>query len=193
WPLYILAYGSAIAAMILVFDDLPTLIGVVTFNAGLAILSVWVFRDARWWYPATVLLPAAASLLLIQLQWADLHNFGWSTITLGGIYLFGAWLLTKRQLTQYAPPLLIMSFLFTGAGLLPSLDNTWGILIGFGMATAVYTTMSIWKRQPILLFISAGLATIAYGAAMSLIDIDYDFIGLAMWPGILLVLLTAVY
>ncbi|MCP5098200.1 MAG: hypothetical protein GY943_21840, partial [Chloroflexi bacterium] len=46
WPLYILAYGSAIAAMILVFDDLPTLIGVVTFNAGLAILSVWVFRDA---------------------------------------------------------------------------------------------------------------------------------------------------
>ncbi|MCP5099317.1 MAG: hypothetical protein GY943_27505, partial [Chloroflexi bacterium] len=47
--------------------------------------------------------------------------------------------------------------------------------------------------QPILLFISAGLATIAYGAAMSLIDIDYDFIGLAMWPGILLVLLTAVY
>jgi hypothetical protein len=192
WPLYWLTYGTAIAAMILVFNDLPTLIIAVMFNAGLAVLSVWVFRDPRWWYPATVLLPAATSLILIQLDWDKTIYFGWVYVALGGLFLLGSWVLTHQYLDSYANPLLIMSFLVTGAGVLPSFSSELGIVVGFTGAAIIYTAMAVWKRQPILLFVSAGLTSFAYGTVIYLLKIDLYYVGLAMWPGIGLLLWTAV-
>ncbi len=45
----------------------PVLIGALLFDTALAVLSVWLFREPRWWYPSAVTFPLAGAFLLAEL------------------------------------------------------------------------------------------------------------------------------
>lgn len=185
WPFYVLAYGTAVVAMILVGDTRPVLIVVLFFNTALAVLSVWLFREPIWWYPAALLLPFGLALQMQELGVFNLRNLGWLLIGLGAVYLLGAWLLSRQHQSQFAFPLLVMSATLTLFGLLFASDETIGVAIGFAGGAAVFAAMAIWKRWPILLFWVSFLIVVAYGASLFEWEPAWGWVALSMWPGIL--------
>lgn len=193
WPLYALAYGTALVGMMLVQENQPVLIGVLLFNAALAAFSVWVFQEPLWWYPATLLLPSAGVYLLRELDLFSLQNVGWMMIALGGVYLFGAWALTRLEQARFGTPLLIMSAVFGVFGLVPSEDTTLGIVVGFGGAAVLFAVMAFWKRWPALLWWVCLLYAIAFLNSFDLYTIEDWWISLVIWLGLLPLLAFAVW
>lgn len=192
WPLYLAAYSTAVGATMLVaaVDDRPILISVLLFDTALAVLSVWLFREPTWWYSATLTLPSAAVLFLQQVG-VPAERHGWALVALGGLYLWGAQQLRRRDLRRYETPLIAMMFVLVVLGL-PASSLDWaGALVGYGLAAAVYATAAVWLRQPIVLSLAVALAFVTYWAAARLLGMAWSDGGLAAWPGIALALWLA--
>lgn len=191
WPLYLVAYGTAVVAMLLVSPDRPALIGVLLFNTALAALSARIFREPAWIFPAAVLFPMALGLIQMEWGWDREHFFGWMLEGTAAVYLALAWLLEKFKLRWYAMPLLWMMGLLVIAGLPPSLATTTGALVGFGLGALVYALTAVWQRWAWLFHVAVGITVVPYWAAVDLLNVRLDDYGLAAWPGIVLALLLA--
>jgi hypothetical protein len=191
WPFYLVAYSCAMAAMGLAANDLGTLTAVLFLNTGVAALSVWLFREPLWWYPATVLLPAGVWALLAQNESSELRYYGWSLMILAGLYLAGAWALRRWGLRRYETPLLAMSFVLVAAGLLPSSGGKIDAFVGYGLAVVVLTAAAVWLRRPFIFSFAVGLSIAPYWVAVSWLDVSTASAGLLAWPGIVAALWLA--
>lgn len=190
-PFYIMAYGTAVVGTLLVIGDRPVLIGALLFDTGLAVLSVWLFREPRWWYPATVTLPLAGAFLLTEMGIYREFVYGWLYISLSGLYLALAWLLTRRGLAVYTPPLLVMLFVWSVMGLVLSDQTMEGMFVGYGLAAGIWVATAVWQRWPVVYHLAVGLTVVAYLAALDLLRVREVMLGLALWPGILAALALA--
>ncbi|HRQ37140.1 MAG TPA: hypothetical protein PLD25_04395 [Chloroflexota bacterium] len=190
-PFYIMAYGTAVVGTLLVMGDWPVLIGALLFDTGLAVLSVWLFREPRWWYPGAVTLPLAGTFLLAELRIYDAFAYGWLFIGLSGLYLALAWLLTRRNLAAHAPPLLVMMFVWSMIGLVLSDETTGGMFVGYGLAACIWTATAVWQRWPLVYHLAVALIVVSYLAALDLLGIRDENVGLVLWPGILAALALA--
>jgi hypothetical protein len=191
WPFYILAYATAVGGTLLVTDDRPVLIAALLFDTGLAVLSVWLFREWRWWYPATLTLPLAGMLLLAELGVIDDYVYGWLLVSMGGLYLALAGLLTGRGLAAYTSPLLEMMFFWTLISLGLSDQTAWGMFVGYGLAAGIWMITAVWRRWPVLYHLAVGLVVVCYLTALQLWGVSGSNWGLALWPGILAALALA--
>lgn len=191
WPLYLVAYGTAVIALLLVLPDRPALIGVLLFNTSLAALSAWIFDEPAWLYPAAVLFPIALAVIQTEIRWDQYHFFGWMLEAVAASYLAVAWLLQRFELRRYAMPLLVMMGLLVPLGLPISILDTTGALISFSMGALVYAIAAGWQRWPIMFHAAVGIAIVPYWAAVNLLQVPVRDYGLAAWPGIAVALLLA--
>ncbi|MBX3058480.1 MAG: hypothetical protein KF770_18610 [Anaerolineae bacterium] len=190
-PFYIMAYGTAVVGTLLVAGDRPVLIGALLFDTGLAVLSVWLFREPRWWYPGTVTFPLAGAFLLSELGVYQDYAAGWLFISLSGFYLVLAWLLVRRSLAVYAPPLLVMLFVWSIIGLVLSDETRMGQFVGYGLAAGIWAATAVWQRWPVVHHLAVALTAVSYLAALDLLGVREVALGLALWPGILAALALA--
>ncbi len=190
-PFYVLAYGTAVVGTLLVAESRPVLIGALLFDAGLAVLSVWLFRTPVWWYPGTVALPLAAALLLAEWGVTAGYAFGWLLIGIGGLYTVLAWVLTRRALAAYTPPLLLMMVFWTVFGLVLASETQFGAFVGYSLAALVLGATAVWWRWPAAFHLAVGLAVVPYITGWQLAGVAGVTLGLALWPGILLALALA--
>jgi hypothetical protein len=191
-PLYLVAYGTAVAGTVLLVHQRPALILALVFDAVVAGISAWTFQEPRWLYPAVALLPAALVLTLIE--WGvPADRRGWGLIGLGGVYLFVTWLLRQPwvALHRYATPILAAALVLIALGLPPSSQDRLGAGVGYGVAAGLYALAAVWLRQPLLFTVAVGLAMVPYGAVVSKLGVAQIDYGLAMWPGIVAALLAA--
>lgn len=190
-PFYIMAYGTAVVGTLLVIGDRPVLIGALLFDTVLAVLSVWLFREPRWWYPGTVMLPLAGAFLLAELGIYDEFAYGWLFIGLSGLYLALAALLSRRNLAVYTSPLLVMMFVWSIMGLVFSDETRLGMFVGYGLAACIWVVTAVWQRWPVVYHLAVALTVVAYLAALDLLGAHEITFGLALWPGILAALALA--
>ncbi|GIK57155.1 MAG: hypothetical protein HND44_20515 [Chloroflexi bacterium] len=190
-PFYIMAYGTAVVGTLLVAGDRPVLIGALLFDTALAVLSVWLFREPRWWYPGAVTFPLAGAFLLSELGVYQDYAAGWLFIGLSGLYLALAWLLVRRSLAVYAPPLLVMLFVWSIIGLILSDETRMGQFVGYGLAACIWAATAVWQRWPVVYHVAVAFTAISYLAALDLLGVRNEYVGLALWPGILAALALA--
>jgi hypothetical protein len=190
-PFYIMAYGTAVVGTLLVMGDRPVLIGALLFDTGLAVLSVWLFREPRWWYPGTVTLPLAGAFMLAQLGIYDEFAYGWLFISLSAAYLIVAGLLTRRGLAVYAPPLLVMLFVWSIIGLVLSDETRLGMFVGYGLAAGIWAATAVWQRWPVVYHLAVGMTAVCYVTGWLLFGARDEGLGAALWPGILAALVLA--
>ncbi len=191
-PFYVTAYATAVIALPLVSENLPVLAGALFFNSGIALLSVLLFRQPLWFYPATMFLPMSAFVLLLHNN-AEGHYYGWAFAGAAALYLATARLLRHFQLRRYEMPLLVMMFAMIAIALpFSSFDRT-GALVGYGIAAVTLTYAAVWLRKPLIFSMAVTLAIVPYWTAVSLLDISFENAGLAAWPGILSVLLLGTW
>ncbi|MBN1484767.1 MAG: hypothetical protein JXA37_08605 [Chloroflexia bacterium] len=199
-PLYLLSYGAALVATALLAHQRPALTIALLLDTVLAALSAWTFREPLWVYPASATLPAA--LLLALAEWdVPAYGRGWALIGLGGLFLGTSWLLRRRPADQesssgsgparYATPLLAAAFLLIALGLPLSGQERLGAIVGYGAAALLYGLAAVWLQQPLLLSPAAGLAAVPYVTALLELGVPEELYGLALWPGLALVLLLA--
>ncbi|MCZ7669373.1 MAG: hypothetical protein M5U34_20445 [Chloroflexi bacterium] len=193
WPFYVVAYTTALAAIILAVEETAVLSLILFLNVGVAVLSVWLFREPLWWYPAAVMLPMAGWALLVELRFRDLRWYGWTLIAAAALYLAGAWLLRRRGLRRYETPLIVMMFVMLAVGLSLCITERLDAFVGFGAAVVVLTVAAVWLRRPLVLSLGVALAAVPYGVALSWLNVAEADIGLAMWPGIVAAFALAVY
>ncbi|MCI0727489.1 MAG: hypothetical protein L0332_12310, partial [Chloroflexi bacterium] len=208
-PLYLIAYGTAIAGTMLVAHDRPALIGALLFDAVVAFISTWTFREPLWLYPATAALPAALLLALAEAN-VPASRHGWALIALGGLYQGVAWVFRRGlsasavglanrmlalpgrvEMARYGTPFLVAAFALVAMGLPPSGQDRLGAQVGYGAAALLYAVSAAWLRQPILLTPAAGLAVGPYWLVVLDLGIGRADYGLALWPGIGAALLVA--
>jgi hypothetical protein len=198
-PLYLLAYGTAVAGTLVVAHDRPVLIGALLFDTLLAGVSAWTFRSPWWIYPGAATLPVALTLALAEWNVAE-KRYGWPLIALAGVYLLIGWLLRnpparlerwREELCRYAPPLVVASLVLALAGLVPSSLDRVGALVGYAMAAVLYTLAAVGLQWPVLLFPATGLAAVSYWMAVLELRVPPADYGLALWPGIVALLLLA--
>ncbi|MCL4265730.1 MAG: hypothetical protein KJ069_21130 [Anaerolineae bacterium] len=190
-PFYIMAYGTAVVGTLLVTGDRPVLIGALLFDTALAVLSVWLFREPRWWYPGAVTFPLAGAFLLAELGIYDEFAYGWLFISLSGLYLALAGLLTRRGLAVYTPPLLVMLFVWSIIGLVLSNETRMGTFVGYGLAACIWAATAVWQRWPVVYHLAVAFTAVSYLVALDLMGAREVTVGLALWPGILAALVLA--
>ncbi|MCB8982310.1 MAG: hypothetical protein H6659_00635 [Ardenticatenaceae bacterium] len=191
WPFYLAAYSAALAALGLAVGDLGTLTAVLFLNSAVAVLSVWLFREPLWWYPATFLLPGAVWGVLGQIQGNELRHYGWSLMMLAGGYLAGAWALRRKDQHRYAKPLLVMTFVLVTSGLPLCSAGKADAFVGYGMAVMVLTAAALWLRRPFIFSFAVALSAVPYWVAVSWLDNSGEYAGLLAWPGIVAALWLA--
>lgn len=192
WPFYMTAYAVATFAMLMTPENTAVTTLLLFLNTGVAIFSVWFFRISVWWYPATILLPLAIWSLLDTLQIRDIRYYGWALSFVAGLYLAGAWLLRRRNLQMYEMPLIVMTFVVTALSLPLCSSDRLDAFVGYGMAVIILTLAAIWLRHALPLNIAVWLAIVPYGVLLSWLDVSFENLGFAMWPGILIALVLAV-
>lgn len=190
-PFYIMAYCTAVVGTLLVAGDRPVLIGALLFDTALAVLSVWLFREPRWWYPSAVTFPLAGAFLLAELGIYNEFAYGWLFIGLSGLYLALAGLLTRRGLAVYTPPLLVMLFVWSIIGLVLSDETRPGMFVGYGLAACIWAATAVWQRWPMVYHVAVAFTAVSYLAALDLLGVRNEYVGLALWPGILAALALA--
>ncbi|MCP4361072.1 MAG: hypothetical protein GY796_23945 [Chloroflexi bacterium] len=193
WPFYLVAYATAWFAIAMTAGDTAVLSLILLLNTGIAVLSVWLFREPRWWYPATLLLPLAVWALLAELGVTETGYYGWTLVAASGLYLAGAWLLRQRGLRRYETPLIGMTFLALGFGLPLCSGGRLDAFVGYGTAVIILTLAAVWLRRPIIFSAAVALAIVPYGVVVSWLELGWENVGFAMWPGILAALALAVY
>ena len=189
-PFYLSAYGVAIAGTLLVASQRPLAAAALTFDLLLCVLSVRLFREPGWGYPAVALAPAALLLALAESA-VPLDRRGWLLIALGAVYLLIAWLLRRVKRPEFAVPPLAAAFVVIALGLLPSSLDDVGAFWGYLAAALLYAVAAAWLRQPLLLTPALGLLAVPYGVALAnlpLARVDY---GLALFPGVIVALALA--
>ena len=192
WPFYMVAYALAGLVLFIAPEDTAVTTLLLFLNTGVAIFSVWFFRNPLWWYPATILLPLATWSFLDAMNTSGLRYYGWTLSAVAGLYLFGAWLLRKRKLQRYETPLIVMTFVITAFSLPFCSSDRLDAFVGYGTAVTILTLAAIWLRHALPLNIAVWLAIVPYGVLLSWLDISFDNLGFAMWPGILIALALAV-
>lgn len=193
WPFYIVAYTVAGAAIAIVGGETAVLSLLLLLNSGVAIFSVWLFREPLWWYPAAVLLPLAGWALLADLRVTEGRYYGWTVIAAAGLYLLGAWLLRQWNLRRYETPLIVMTFITLFFGLPLCSGDRLDAFVGYGMAVIILTLAAVWLRRPLVFSAAVALTIVPYGVVLSWLDVADENIGLALWPGIVAALALAVY
>ncbi len=191
WPFYIMAYGTAVVGTLLVIGDRPVLIGALLFDTGLAVLSVWLFREPRWWYPGTVTFPLAGAFVLTELGIYRPYAYGWLYIGVSGLFLALAWLLTRRKLAAYIPPLLVMLFIWSVVGLILSGETRLGMFVGYGLVAGIWVVTAVWQRWPVVYHLAVGLTAVCYVTGWLLSGARDEGLGVALWPGIVAALALA--
>ena len=193
WPLYIVAYGTAVCATVLLLGERPFLIAVLLFNTSLAILSTYLFRKPIWLAVATVLFPWAAWLMLEQAGVERVHIYGWLLTGIGAFYLLWAWVLRTVKLDAYSQPVLAAMFGLVGLGIfLSGSGNDVGALVGFGLAAVVWGLTAVWLRQPILMTAVALLMAGTYGYGLELLSLNLSY-WWSLAPGIGLFMLIGYF
>jgi hypothetical protein len=188
WPLYLVAYGSAVCATVLVLGERPILIGVLLFNTALTVLSTYLFRKREWLVPATLLLPWAAWLILEQINLWQPAYYSWTLMGLGGLYLIWTFVLRQADLTEYGQPLLAAMFVTVAVGIFYAQYSREGILIGFTAAAVLWGVTAVWLRQPLVMATVPPLLAFAYWSGVQLLDIPPTFMWPTAWPGIIVLL-----
>lgn len=195
WPLYLLAYGTAVTATLLVMPDRPALIGVLLFDVALAGLSAWMFAQPLWVYPAALLLPLAVQQIWLELVPGYFGEFnwqlGWLFVSLGLAYILLARWLTQHKWAAYAWPLLLVMGLLFVWGMDLSVGQAGRMLVGYGGVALGWGLTAVWWGWPLLWWLAVGTAVVPYWCAVSLLELDLAYYGLAAWPGILLMLALA--
>jgi hypothetical protein len=193
WPLYLVAYGTAVCATVLLLGDRPFLIGVLLFNAGLAVLSTYLFRQRWWFIVAAICLPWAAWLVLEQANLWQADYYGWTLMGLGTLYLVWAYALQQANLYKYSQPLLAAMLVTVALGVVFASSSLWGLLLGYTLAALLWGVTAVWRREPILMFAVAPLLAGAYWSALVLLDLPQPIAWLAVWPGIVALLAAGRY
>ena len=193
WPIYIVAYTVAGVAIVLAAEETAVLSLMLLLNTGVAVLSVWLFRDPLWWYPATILLPMAVWALLAELKFDEARWYGWSLIAASALYLAGAWLLRRFDLRKYETPLIVMTFVTLVFGLPLCSWERLDAFVGYGAAVGILTLTAVWLRRPLVFSMAVALAAVPYGVVVSWLEVGSENLGLAVWPGIVVALALAVY
>lgn len=189
-PAYLTGYACAAAGTMLVAHDRPLLIGALLYDALVALVSAWLFRQPLWVYPATALAPLALLLALAE-NGLPPERRGWWLIGLGAVYLVLAALLRRSRLGAYATPPLAASFALISLGLPASSRDRVGAFWGYGAAALLYAAAGIWLRQALLLTPAAALIVVPYAVALRNSSLAPAFYGLMLWPGALLALAAA--
>lgn len=197
--IYLFSAGAAVVATALVAYERPALIAVLLVDAALAAAATWLFRQPLWVYPAAIALPTALWLALAE--WAvPLSRRGWGLIALSGLYLLAAWLLHGRRtptagaparLGPYAAPLLLTSFFLVILGLVPSIQDRPGAMVGYGAAALLAALAALWQQRPALMVPAVGLGLVPYAVGVLELGVPEQAYGLAAWPAIALALLLA--
>jgi hypothetical protein len=182
-PLYLVAYGVAIAGTLLVASQRPLACAALTFDLLLCVLSVWLFREPTWGYPAVALAPAALLLALAESS-VQPERRGWALIALGAVSLLIAWLLRRAKRPELAVPPLAGAFAIIALGLLPSSMDDVGAFWGYLAAALLYAVAAAWLRQPLLLTPALALLAVPYGVAVVHLPIAPADYGLALFPGV---------
>ena len=189
-----MAYTLAGVAIALAGDETAVLSLILLLNTGVAVLSVWLFQEPLWWYPATVLLPLAGWALLSELGVTEVRWYGWSLIAASALYLAGAWLLRWRNLRQYEMPLIVMTFAMLVFGLPLCSGDRLDAFVGYGLAMVILTLTAVWLRRPLIFSVAVALAVVPYGVGVSWLDtVGLENLSFALWPGIVAALALAVY
>ena len=190
-PAYLTAYLSLIVGTMLVAHLRTTLAWALLYDALLMAVSAWLFRSSLWLYPATAL-PILSLLIALNEAEVPAGRHGWWLIGLAAVYLIGAWLLRRLNLTSYGSALIVMGFAVTALGLPPSSLDQVGAMWGYGAAALLYAVCAFWLRQPLLLTPASALVVVPYAAMLQRSTIAPEFYGLSLFPGALLALLAGV-
>ena len=158
-----MAYTVAGVAIALAGEETAVLSLILFLNTGVAVLSVWVFKEPLWWYPATLLLPLAGWALLDALGITEMRWYGWTLIAAAGLYLAGAWLLRQRDLRRYETPLIAMTFVMLIFGLPFCSSERLDAFVGYGAAIVILSLAAVWLRQPLILSFAVALSVVPYG------------------------------
>ncbi|MCB8923880.1 MAG: hypothetical protein H6662_20060, partial [Ardenticatenaceae bacterium] len=191
WPFYWAAYGTAVAATLLILPDRPVLVGVLLFDALLAAASAAIFRQPLWLYAAAALLPLALGVAEWEFGWRDGWQMGWMLALTAWLYLGVSGLLHGRKLARYAIPLLVGVFVTAVLALPFSAFDRVGALVGFALVAGVLAWTAVWRRWPVVLSLATAVAIVPYAVAVDLLNVPFRDYGLAVWPGILAALLLA--
>jgi hypothetical protein len=156
WPFYLVAYTAAGAAVMLAMGETAVFSLILFLNTGVAVLSVWLFREPLWWYPAAALLPLASWALLSALNVREVRWYGWSLIAAAALYLGGGWLLRRVGLRRYETPLLVMTFVMLVFGLPLCSTERLDAFVGYGAAVVILTLAAVWLRRPLIFSAGGG-------------------------------------
>lgn len=189
-PLYVGTYALAAVGTLLVASQRPLAVLALTFDLLLCLLSVRLFREPLWAYPAAALAPAALLLALAESAVAP-ERRGWPVIALGAGYLLIAWLLRRVKQPGLAVPPLVATFAVVALGLPPSSQDDVGAFWGYLAAALVYAAAAAWLRQPLLVWPALGLLAVPYGVAVANLPLARADYGLALFPGVAAALLLA--
>jgi hypothetical protein len=190
-PAYLTAYLSLIVGTMLVAHLQITLAWALLYDALLLAISAWLFRSSLWLYPAAAF-PVLSLLIALNEAEVPAGRHGWWLIGLAAVYLLGAWLLRRLNLTSYGSALILMGFAVTALGLPPSSLDRVGAMWGYGAAALLYAVCAFWLRQPLLLTPASALIVVPYAALLQRSTISPEFYGLSLFPGALLALLAGV-
>lgn len=188
-PAYLTAYLALIVGTMLVAHLRTTLAWALLYDALLMAVSAWLFRSSLWLYPAAAF-PVLSLLIFLNEAKVPAERQGWWLIGLAAVYLVGAWLLRRRNLTSYGSALIVMGFAVTALGLPPSSLDRVGAMWGYGAAALLYVVGAFWLRQPLLLTPASALIVVPYAALIQQWDIPLRFQGLSLFPGAFLALLA---
>ncbi len=187
FPAYLTAYLSLIVGTMLVAHLRNTLAWALLYDSLLMAVSAWLFRTSLWLYPATAL-PVLSLFIALNEAHIPAERQGWWLMGLAAVYLAGAWLLRRFNLTSYGSALIAAAFAVIALGLPPSsLDQT-GAMWGYGAAALLYAVCAFWLRQPLLLTPASALSVVPYAVLLQRSSIEPQHYGLSLFPGAVLAL-----
>jgi hypothetical protein len=186
-PFYQWAYVTAAVATFLVIDHYGYLATFLLFNTALTTFSVWFFRQPRWWYTATILLPLAL------MSWGEYANIyvdyvGLLILAAASLYLALAFAIHKWVSQEYGQPLLLMMYPVAIWGLVLASTSPFSTAVGFTIAALLYGSSAVWLKQPPIFHVAAGLLAWAYVGLWQYLEFAPQNWAIGLWPGILLAL-----
>ena len=190
FPAYLFGYLAMGAGTLLVAGDNALLVMALLYDALMMLVSAWLFKNAIWVYPATLLTPLSLLIALGETRIPG-ERFGWWLIGLSALYLVEAWLLRRVRLASYGKAAIIVGLAITLFGLIPSSQDQVGALWGYGGAAVLYALTAFWLDKPWLLTPASIFVIVPYAMVLQRSDVMPEIYGLALFPGAVLALALA--
>jgi len=187
FPGYLTTYICMVVGTLLVAHE-PTLLALaLLYDAGLLLVSAWLFKQPVWVYGATVVAPLSL-LSALSVTSISSNRYGWWLIGLASIYLAVAWVLRRGKLTAFGTAPLVIGLALAATGLVPSSMDQTGALWGYTGAVIIYAIVAFWLGQPLLILPVSVLAIVPYSIVLQKSPIVPEYYGIALLPGVVITL-----